>query len=768
MERYALYFLGLLWGNWGFLAQGQVDSLPTPPERYVMDITDILTPENAQKTQVVAASRSAKFADDIPVTVRVIRREEILKNGYVTLVDILKTVPGIKVSQPGSAERGEMFLMRGLIGNEYTKILINNLPVQPSVIGGIPISAQLPIRQAERIEIIYGPAAAVYGADALAGVINIITHQPDKSNYAQGDIQLGQGGYRYLNFKVGGKTGKDDNILYYNLYGNSLDHRALDIQEGYSEVYDPANSLRLPLQGLDDPSMSIDEVLLPYYEGTSTAPAMDEMPRASRALGVQLKYKGWRFSFDQMYRRDHASLGKSTLTYAYNVPLTFIGENIQRATLAYEGGSTRLHSTTQVSYLRYRMDRNSSLGVNYREERRSYIYEASDDLYFEQLLTFTPNRKWEFVSGFTFQFSGNLPRTNELLAPFDESNYRSYRTAMIPEHPLYGDFGYNPITYSQSALFVQAYYLAKRWTLMGGLRYDRGSQFDENLNPRLGILYKLSQKTQLKASLGRAFRAPAPSFTYVSTALPAGSSLDSILYVQVPQLQLQPERYFSIESGITHQLGKSVSVELEGYFNQIENPISAANAPVNSELYPLSVNDRARSYGNSRNAKINLWGVQLIVNAQDLLQPLGLGADFSLTYSEGNEILPNQESFARSGDQIDEVRMTPTWMGQLGLQFNPGTKWYIRLQHTLMSSWINRFAPSFGLVNNPLFQTEGYYTLDTRIHYQIGPQLSAYCQIDNVFNETYGGIGATGLDIDLPLNPQQRRNIRFGLMVKLE
>ena len=44
-------------------------------------------------------------------------------------------------------------------------------PVRPSVVGAMPIGSQLPIRQAERIEVIYGPAATIYGADAASGVI---------------------------------------------------------------------------------------------------------------------------------------------------------------------------------------------------------------------------------------------------------------------------------------------------------------------------------------------------------------------------------------------------------------------------------------------------------------------------------------------------------------------------------------------------------------------------------------------------------------------
>ena len=148
---------------------------------------DLLTAGNIIKhkknneIKVVSASRTRKRIKDLPVTIHVVTHDEIIKNGYVTLADVLKTLPGIRVSQTGSGEMGEMFQLRGLIGNSYTKILVNNQPVKPSVITGMPIESQLPVRQAERIEVIYGPASAIYGADATAGVINIITREPKNS-----------------------------------------------------------------------------------------------------------------------------------------------------------------------------------------------------------------------------------------------------------------------------------------------------------------------------------------------------------------------------------------------------------------------------------------------------------------------------------------------------------------------------------------------------------------------------------------------------------
>ncbi len=161
-------------------------------ELFRLGENDIKTESDEGKIEVISASRSEKLRDDLPVTVYVVSREEILRNGYTSLVDVLKDIPGIKVSQPGSGMEGETFLMDGLFGNYYCKILVDNIPFRPSVVSGMPIGEQLPIRQAERIEIIYGPAAAIYGADAISGVINIITNTSDRPVWAQADITIGR------------------------------------------------------------------------------------------------------------------------------------------------------------------------------------------------------------------------------------------------------------------------------------------------------------------------------------------------------------------------------------------------------------------------------------------------------------------------------------------------------------------------------------------------------------------------------------------------
>jgi len=112
------------------LAYSQTDSLIIDLQRDVLSAEQLNKDVNKNEIEIVSASRTAKSVSDLPITVYVITRDEILRNGYVTLIDVIKSIPGVRTSQPFSAEAGDGFLLRGLRGNSYVKILLNNMPLR--------------------------------------------------------------------------------------------------------------------------------------------------------------------------------------------------------------------------------------------------------------------------------------------------------------------------------------------------------------------------------------------------------------------------------------------------------------------------------------------------------------------------------------------------------------------------------------------------------------------------------------------------------------
>ena len=118
----------------------------------------------------------------------VITEEQIKSMGAIELHEILETVPGIHASlQPITNDYN--YTVRGIANqtNSQMLILLNGTRITSPFQGSTASSLDLPVAAIERVEVIRGPGSAVYGADAFAGVINVITK---KANDIEG-TQLG-------------------------------------------------------------------------------------------------------------------------------------------------------------------------------------------------------------------------------------------------------------------------------------------------------------------------------------------------------------------------------------------------------------------------------------------------------------------------------------------------------------------------------------------------------------------------------------------------
>lgn len=748
----------------------------------VLNKEDLLDNQDEKELKVVSASRSDRKLKELPITIKVITKEEIQRNGYITLVDALKHVQGIKVSQPGSATEGELFLMRGLIGNSYTKILLNSIPLQPSVSANLAIAEQLPIAQAERIEIIFGPASAVYGADAMAGVINIITQNENEYDYAQGSLVADNLGFTHFNFMAGGKFGKDKNVLRYSIYANYADKPDLNITRK-SSLYSTLNYVELfPFTDVanqnPDAFLGIIQSQYPFYSGTPFDATIGDKPQNSYLIGLQLNYRNWFFSFNEMYRQTHSSIGVTPVVFSHDNPNSNIGDRIRRFTLSYQKDWEKFSLTSNLSYNHYRMNPNSFQASNYNGfDGTSYKYAASDDIFAEILLRYTSNKNWEWTAGVSGQLSGILPLTNDLEAPFNQSNYQAFSTQALPEDPFYEDFGLNPLLNNNIGAFIQVLKSSRKWTTILGLRLDRNSAYDNvsNLNQlptgqvRASLQYRAKENLSFRFSVGSAVKAPSPSDTYISLAIPDNVfSEDSISYQQIPNTNLQPEILSSFELGMRYQFDKRFSLEAILHSQSIDNKIIRLFTEVDRSIYPKSsqINSNfenfpiARSFLNDDNTESTLNSLELILKGERIVKAWDLNVDLSLTYSTGSEVLSSEQAGVV---ELNAYRTVPNFMGKLNIDFKPHKNWYVRLENVFMSEWYNRFfipSNAFPGIEN---KTDGYYTLDTIIRYDLNKNLSSYLRVINVFNSDYGGIGATGFDIDLPYNPQYFRTFQFGL-----
>lgn len=732
-------------------------------DRDVLSRSDVVHVDKDGEVEIISASRSAKRVDELPLTVYVVKRDEILENGWTTLVDVLKSVPGIRVSQPGGGAEGETFLMRGLIGNNYTKFLINNIPVQPSTGSGMPIGAQLPVRQAERIEIIIGPASAIYGADAFAGVINIVTREAVDDLFVVADIARGNREYKYANFMVGGKAGLDDEVFNYSFYGSVADEDDIGVKHNNSGVYNPLEYFKV--FDIEDVRTGIlnDTTFQPYYRGTETEPNFGNIPHHSNQLGIRLAYKGLSLSFERMERRDHSSIGQSAIVYNYDSPANFFGETIQRSTVSLDYNIGPVLATSTLSNLQMRANPLSSYATTYSNNGRSYVWHASDDAFAEQLFTLRAGDDTELIGGFSSQVSSNLPRTNELPVPFDTELYEAFEEETVYTDSLLGDFGFKSLTFENLAAFAQLYQRWNDFVFIAGVRIDDNSLYGSSVNPRLAALWRLDRQTSLRASWGRAFRAPSTWYSRSSTAFVIPEANDSIYYAILPSPNLEAEQIHATELGISKSFSPDAQLDLVLFFNSVDKRIAGIIDTIDRKLYPRSLDSVARTYANGLGDPSQLMSAQASLRLRNLVPSIGLDLNAAATWSVGRETLPDD------GGELPVFRMVPQFLGQLSVSVNPWRNWHLRADVVWSGPWTRRFTPTLAAYEDEEFSlVDGYATLDLLLRYHIDERIYVLFNVDNVFNTEYGGIGSIGWDVDLHYNPQRLRRIRVGWNFELD
>ncbi|MEO6759410.1 MAG: TonB-dependent receptor plug domain-containing protein, partial [Saprospiraceae bacterium] len=318
---------------------------------------DILTRDpGLRPTVAISATRGLEEVDQLPWSVWVITAEDIQRYGMVTLGDVLKAAPGIRVSSSGNALEGEKFLVRGLSGNKYVKVLINDVPIKPTVATGMSIGAQLPIRQAERIEVLYGPASSIYGGDACAGVVNIILKESERPVFTSADISFGGDGYNSLDVMCGGKLGKDKKIFRFSVYGSSTLRERTDIfydQKPYNlDTYLPP--------GLGASLYRQNPNFLPADTTVGNLPKTAPAGHESRMFGISLNYRSLHFNYLRMGRSDYSSLGLNPLALSWSNPSDRLIERTETYSLNFQ--HTRRHwvSNTSLSVLNYRISNTST------------------------------------------------------------------------------------------------------------------------------------------------------------------------------------------------------------------------------------------------------------------------------------------------------------------------------------------------------------------------------------------------------------------------
>lgn len=157
------------------------------------------TTTDSNDDMVVTANRFKQPISTVLASTDVVTRDDIERWQAKSINDVLRRLPGVDIAQNGGPGQLSSVLIRGT-ESRHVLILIDGVRLNQAGISGSSDLSQIPVSLVQRMEYIRGPRSAVYGSDAIGGVINIITERETLGS----TLTAGMGSNGYQNY--GGST----------------------------------------------------------------------------------------------------------------------------------------------------------------------------------------------------------------------------------------------------------------------------------------------------------------------------------------------------------------------------------------------------------------------------------------------------------------------------------------------------------------------------------------------------------------------------------
>ncbi len=164
-----------------------------------LSIQNVASSDNDQRL-VVTANKIQQDVNDTLAVIEIISREDIEQLRPQSVTELFETIAGLDVTNNGGHGQSSSFFSRGT-NSSHTLILIDGVRVGSATLGNKELNS-LPVAQIERIEIVKGPRAALWGSDAIGGVVQIFTRRMQQGQY-QASATLGSNQAQHGNLIVG-------------------------------------------------------------------------------------------------------------------------------------------------------------------------------------------------------------------------------------------------------------------------------------------------------------------------------------------------------------------------------------------------------------------------------------------------------------------------------------------------------------------------------------------------------------------------------------
>ncbi|HBB3139681.1 TPA: TonB-dependent vitamin B12 receptor BtuB [Escherichia coli] len=222
--------------------------------------------DTSPDTLVVTANRFEQPRSTVLAPTTVVTRQDIDRWQSTSVNDVLRRLPGVDITQNGGSGQLSSIFIRGTNAS-HVLVLIDGVRLNLAGVSGSADLSQFPIALVQRVEYIRGPRSAVYGSDAIGGVVNIITTRDEPGT----EISAGWGSNSYQNYDVSTQQQLGDKTRV-TLLG--------DTRKLYSQSWDAGlryNGELIKSQLITSYSHSKDYNYDPHYGRYDSSATLDEM-----------------------------------------------------------------------------------------------------------------------------------------------------------------------------------------------------------------------------------------------------------------------------------------------------------------------------------------------------------------------------------------------------------------------------------------------------------------------------------------------------------
>lgn len=584
-------------------------STSEPPEDLFRDEEAFFALEQA----IVTATRAPTPLVEAPAVISVISRAEIRRHGWRSVGEALRSVPGLYGWFDGVTwAYGVRGVSGGLRANSRVlKVLLNGQPVAYRYATTNWLGRELvPMAVVERIEVVRGPASALYGADAFLGVVNVITRSAESLQHGLIEAEGAIGddpGERHL----GGGT-----------VAAGLTAGPFEGMFALAYTYEDRSGLTIPASSPNP---------RPHGDETQTSGDLAQPTSAIARLGVRLA-DDHRLELDghlQLLDAHSEFSDWSVLTHDNRIALA---NGFVR--LAYDGlVAPGHHLAGSVSWAhgrpldREHLDTGSTLNSFVRDEG----YHALDA---------SAEYRWSAARWLTLTFG-----VDQSTVFYNLTSYFKVLERDVPNGPSTGDeiphATQGEERFTNIGLFTQAVVSPVDWlVLTAGGRYDQHELYGAQFNGRAGLVLRPISQLTIKLLAGSSFKAPSALHLYAPQPTFFGGDI-------VGSPDLEPENATTFELALIARPVDGLTLSLAGYYNRLTDKV---------EFVQEGGSRRARN-----NTDIESFGVEADVRYQ--YGPFSVWLFFAWDRSRREPAPAEDPLFG------DAVSGYPEWMGGGGAAY---------------------------------------------------------------------------------------------------